>query len=417
MDSRPTQREQSSLVDGGSVIAMTGRAKLATLIAAGLLAASCSSDNFESAFDDDRGDPNGNGAPKLPAQVVMSPVTGASGVTPDSLVVIRSEHGKLDKVMVTNPAGKQVRGMISGDRTAWRSSERLGYASTYMVNATARGEDGKEKTTTGTFTTVRPPALAGISVFPGPSMRTVGVGQPIAVTFDEPVTAKAAAERSLVVTTSPNTIGAWHWMSDKEVRWRPQKYWRPGTKVTVNVRTYGKRLGAGIYGGPDRSISFAIHDSWSAIGNVNNHTLAIFHNGRPVRTFPASFGRPKYPTHNGVHVVLEKHQLYYMNSASYGLPANSPDGYSNFPAYWATRISWGGEFIHANDGTTYAQGNTNVSHGCINLTSQRAKWFYDHFNSGDIVQIVGGSPQLPVWDGYGDWNMSWPEWLSGSALR
>ena len=49
--------------------------------------------------------------------------------------------------------------------------------------------------------------------------------------------------------------------------------------------------------------------------------------------------------------------------------SNPRYGYTNIPQRWAVRISNNGEFIHANPDSADAQGNTNVTHGCVNLSS------------------------------------------------
>jgi lipoprotein-anchoring transpeptidase ErfK/SrfK len=145
--------------------------------------------------------------------------------------------------------------------------------------------------------------------------------------------------------------------------------------------------------------------------------MAVYHNGVKVKVLPASFGKAATPTHNGIHVIYQKYPLYYMNSASYGVPADSPGGYANFAAYWAMRISGDGEFTHVNDETVGEQGSSNVSHGCINLSMANGKWLYDHMGVGDPVTVTGGDPELPIDDGYGGWNISYAQWAGGSALR
>lgn len=360
----------------------------------------------------------GHGRASTPAvRIVVAPASGAGRASPVTPVVVRAEHGTLDSVRLVGKHGSPVQGAFSPDRTRWTSGGPLGYGTKYSVTATGHNKDHSRVTRTSRFATVAPQKLTEASIFPNKDVGTVGIGQPIVVTFDEPVTDRAAAERSLSVQATPPTVGSWFWVDDQHVRWRPMKYWAPGTSVTVRAAIYGKDLGNGVFGQQDSVATFGIHDSWVAIGDVNTYRLTIYHNGQLVQDFPASFGRPKYPTHNGVHVVQEKSQLVLMSSSTWGLPASSPDSYTNFPAYWSTRISNGGEFVHANDGTAGSQGYANVTHGCVNLTTERAKWFYDHFNHGDIVTIIGGSPELPEWDGYGDWNVPWDKYVQGSALH
>ena len=51
--------------------------------------------------------------------------------------------------------------------------------------------------------------------------------------------------------------------------------------------------------------------------------------------------------------------------------------------FWATRISSSGEFVHAAPWSVGSQGYENVSHGCVNVSTDWAKWFYDNFTYGD----------------------------------
>jgi lipoprotein-anchoring transpeptidase ErfK/SrfK len=129
-----------------------------------------------------------------------------------------------------------------------------------------------------------------------------------------------------------------------------------------------------------------------------------------------SAGRPKYPTTNGIHFTLEKAKQVIMDSATVGIPRNSPDGYYE-KVSWNVRISNTGEFVHAAPWSVGSQGNANVSHGCVNLSTENATWFFKLARRGDVVEVVG-SPKKPGGSfGTVDWNMSWAAWTAGSALR
>ena len=81
-----------------------------------------------------------------------------------------------------------------------------------------------------------------------------------------------------------------------------------------------------------------------------------------IMDFPCSYGEgdlPRNITRSGVHVVSEKYEDFYMS--------NPAAGYSNVHERFAVRISNNGEFIHCNPNSIGAQGNTNVTNGCINL--------------------------------------------------
>ncbi|KZF15268.1 hypothetical protein A2J01_31580 [Rhodococcus sp. EPR-134] len=82
----------------------------------------------------------------------------------------------------------------------------------------------------------------------------------------------------------------------------------------------------------------------------------------------------------------------------------------------ATRISTDGIYLHELEDTVWAQGNTNVLHGCLNLSRADAQWFYDFSLPRDVVEIrnTGGAP-LELWQN-GDWSVPRDRWSEGSAL-
>jgi lipoprotein-anchoring transpeptidase ErfK/SrfK len=344
-------------------------------------------------------------------------------------VAVRAVAGRLESVRVTNPTGKVVDGGMSADRSRWRSTKPLGYGRSYTVTAVARNADGRATKSVSSFTTLTPANLTMPSFGALAGGGTFGVGMPITVHFDEPVPDRAAAERSLVVTTTPKLVGAWSWLDDQDVHWRPKAlpghYWRSGTRVTVRANVYGVGLGRGLYGQADRSVSFMIGSSHIAVINDASHMMTVYLGGKVVRHIPVSMGRGgsitvngrtiEFWTQSGPHVVLEKHLVKEMSSESYGLPKDSPLGYDEkIPL--AVRISASGEFVHAASWSVGDQGVRNVSHGCVNISPANAEWFYHTFRYGDIVDVRGTARRLPVNDGLGDWTLSWDQWVKGSAL-
>ena len=47
--------------------------------------------------------------------------------------------------------------------------------------------------------------------------------------------------------------------------------------------------------------------------------------------------------------------------------------------------------MHAAPWSVAQQGNTNVSHGCINMSTERAAWFFNFSQVGDVVEIHNSS--------------------------
>ncbi|MEU6155223.1 Ig-like domain-containing protein [Actinosynnema sp. NPDC047251] len=340
------------------------------------------------------------------------PLDKAVDVAPGAPVVATATDGKITEVALTNPEGKAVAGQVSSDGTQWASTEVLGYSKAYTFAVTAQGADGKPVTKTSTFTTVKPRTLTYLSVNPMDGT-TVGIGQPLAFYFDEPIADKAAAEAMISITTEPKVDGAFYWFDEKQVHWRPQNYWAAGTKISINAKIYGKHLGNGVYGEEDRVISTAIGDAVVHEADGGTHQVVTKINGQVARTMPTSMGNAANPTPTGTYVLTEKHDHMVMDSRTYGLALDA-GGYVT-PVDWATRMSNSGIFFHSAPWSVGDQGNRNVSHGCLNLSPENAKWVFDLSKPGDVVVVANsGGPPLEAWDGFGDWQIPWDQWAKGN---
>ena len=353
----------------------------------------------------------GAGAEQSAAQVKISPAAGATGISPRDPVTVTARAGTLGDVKVASAAAT-VAGKYSADRTSWTSTDPLSFGVTYKVVARATDGSGREATGTSTFTTVK----AAKQVFPAVSPlrgTTVGVGMPIRVFFDAPVTDRKAALAAMKVTTSVPTDGAWRWFSDTEVHWRPKVYWKGGTQVALDTQLFGVKLGPGVYGGPKsvRHIEFAIGHSHVSIADARTHQLKVYVDGKLTKRFPASLGKEvkgRY-THDGPHVVTDKKRSMTMDSTTFGLALDA-GGYRTKVEY-ATRISNSGEFVHSAPWSVAQQGHENVSHGCVNLAPANAAWFFGISQPGDVVDVVGTPVPLTARDtDIPDWTIPWSEW-------
>ncbi|GAA0524445.1 hypothetical protein GCM10011581_44510 [Saccharopolyspora subtropica] len=316
--------------------------------------------------------------------------------------------------MLTNDDGEQVPGTVSPDGTTWTTGAKLGYGRTYTLTVTAQGASGPAIDQRATFTTVKPGKQTYVSMNPLDG-QTVGVGQPLAFYFSKnaPAPDKARAEAAIKIRTEPAVEGAFYWFDSREVHWRPKEYWKPGTKISIDIDVYGRDLGNGVWGKEDRKATITIGDAVILRADGATHQMTIEKNGRLLRTLPVSLGRPSFPSNNGVHVVTEHHAKKVMDSSTYGLPIEA-GGYRT-EVEWAVRISNGGEFLHAAPWSVGDQGRRNVSHGCINMSTADAKWVFDLVKKGDVVEITNsGGPNLRAWDGFGDWQIPWDQWLTGN---
>jgi len=341
--------------------------------------------------------------------ITSTPADGAQGVDPLAPITVTAAGGTLDTVAMTNPDGVDIPGTMAADQLSWTAVNELGYGKTYTITVAARSVAGAASQTTSTFTTVVPNNKTAASSFPTDGM-TVGIAQPIAIVFDEPIADKAAALAAITVTTTPAQTGGFRWINDQEVRWRPQNFWQSGTTASVVVDIYGKDLGDGLYGQQDLAFGFTIGRSMVAEIDDNTHTMTVWQDGQEIKSIPVSLGSNKYPTYNGIHVVAEKYETKIMDSSTWGLTGV---GAYRTEVGWATRISSSGEFVHAAPWSVGSQGYENVSHGCVNVSTKAAIWFYDTFIPGDPVTIKNTvGPDLEVWDGYGDFQLPFEEYIA-----
>lgn len=337
----------------------------------------------------------------------------AVGIQPGAPLTVRSSDGSITGVRILKLDGTQVQGRLSDDATTWTSGEPLGYNRRYVLEADAAGVGGTS-TKRVAFTTSAPNNLTQAYLTPSPH-ETVGVGQPIAIKFDEQIGNRRAAQSAIRITTDPPVAGAFYWISDSEVRWRPEHFWKPGTKVSVAVNTYGIDLGDGLFGQQNVATDFTVGRSMVITADDRTKQVSFDRGGQIIRTMPTSMGKPGTETDNGVYLVADKHDNIIMDSSTYGVPVGSADGYRT-PVDYATRMSYSGIFFHSAPWSVWAQGNTNTSHGCLNLSPDDALWVMRNTLRGDPVVVkntAGGT--LSGVDGLGDWNIPWSQWSKGNA--
>lgn len=363
------------------------------------------------------GGPAATPTPTPPPRPVVSITPGTQGVNPITPIVVHVAQGSATKVTVTNKAsGAPVAGKLAADGSTWTSTEPLSYAAGYAVAVDAKAADGTANHQDLAVSTLSPAVQAFPSFIPPPSQSTVGVGQPLVVKFNHPVHDRAAAQRALTVTANPPQAGSWYWLSDSEAHYRSQTYWAAGSTITLKAAMYGVDLGSGVYGETDRTETIHVHDAWVAKADGATKQMQIFDNGKLVNTMPISLGSPGFPSHIGPHVISDKQPTIVMDSCTYGVCEGQP-GYYKEKVDLDERISDDGEFVHSAPWSVGSQGGANVSHGCVNLSPANAQWFFDHFGIGDVVEIANsGGAQLPLSDTYGDWELSWAQWVKGSAV-
>jgi lipoprotein-anchoring transpeptidase ErfK/SrfK len=412
----------------GDALRSRGRrrtAALAGLVAVVLFAAGCSSDSSEKSAAPRAGGGTkpsaaASATPSAPAvsAVSFSSNVAKRGVKVDKVVKLTAAKGTFESVSVrVGRSKKQVAGTLSADKTTWTSNDRLEPGTRYRVLAVAVDADGIKATKRTSFRTedlsLDQQTFPSFAPVDG---QTVGVGMPVIVRFDVPVKDRASIEKHLKVTNTSNQRGAWHWISDNEVHWRPVHYWKPGTDVTVEADINSVPAGNGIYGQLSRTSTFHIGDSVISHVNVQTHTMRVFVNGKLARSIPVSAGKPGFITRSGVKVIVEKFRHKRMDAATTGISQSDPEYYNISNVEYAMRVTYSGEFIHAAPWSVGSQGSTNVSHGCVGMSTENAAWLYGISKVGDVVDVTGSDRYMTLDNGYGDWNESFKDWRKGSAL-
>ncbi|HYO01134.1 MAG TPA: L,D-transpeptidase [Mycobacterium sp.] len=222
---------------------------------------------------------------------------------------------------------------------------------------------------TGLASAPGPVAVANISPAPG---QVVGVAMPVTVTFAGPVADRAAAERSFGITSPNAPQGNFVWLKNDVVQWNPSTYWPAHSTIALSV------------GGA--KTSFEAGASVVGVADLDAHTFTVSIDGQVARSMPSSMGKPRYPTPIGSFTALEKQSPVIMDSRTIGIPLSDPEGYK-LTVYDAVRVTWGGVYVHGAPWSVASQGNSNVSHGCINLSPDNAGWYYDQVGIGDPIIV------------------------------
>ncbi|MDG4665254.1 L,D-transpeptidase [Mycobacterium sp. 236(2023)] len=239
------------------------------------------------------------------------------------------------------------------------------------------------------------PQLDVESVLPAAGS-VVGVAHPVVITFDRFVADRRAAERSVRITSEPPMTGKFEWVEGNVAQWVPDEFWPAHSTVMLTVGNM-----------PTRRID--IGPAVVGVANLSDHTFTVTIDGKPPSelpaphhrpffgqngVFPASMGRPEYPTPVGIYSVLAKERDVVMDSSSVGIPKDAPDGYL-LDVEYAVRFTQRGLFVHSAPWAVNQMGYENGSHGCIGLSTEDAEWYFNTVNVGDPIIVRENSVEVP----------------------
>ncbi|MEU3985043.1 Ig-like domain-containing protein [Streptomyces sp. NPDC026672] len=395
----------------------------AALTWAGLLAgaAGCTSDGGggRGVLDEVLGKPPG---PEEPVRV--TPGDGSRAVRPGERLRVEVPGGRLESVSVVRSQDARdtpVPGRVTDDGTVWEPKERrLAPAATYTVDVVARDAHGRRSARHSTFTTYVPDERFIAYVTPE-NRSTVGTGMIVSLSFSREITDRAAVERAVRVTARPGVEIRPHWFGKDRLDFRPERYWKPGTQVTVDLRLRDVEGAPGVYGLQDRTIGFTVGRSQVSLVDAAAHTMEVRRDGELLATVPITAGAPKSTTYNGKMVVMDMFEVTRMNGRTVGFGGE----YDIPDVPHAMKLTDSGTYLHGNYWSPDAPGNVNVSHGCVGLRDVKggssdtpAGWFYDRSLVGDVVEVVRSNDKKVAPDnGLGGWNMGWQAWKAGGAVK
>ncbi len=358
--------------------------------------------------------------PTAQPAVVMTPSVADGATVPvDTLVTVTATQGTLTTVAMSYTDAKagpqQIQGVMSPDGITWTASTLLEPGQKYSLTMTGANVQGTAATTMSSFSSET--LSLKQQVFPTiVSGGTVGTAMPVVVVFDIPVKDRAAFQKVMTVTSTPPQEGSWRWLSSTEVHWRPKELWQPGTQVKVDVNINSVPAGNGTYGQKSVSGSMTIGRSVVLKADLASHQMTVVIDGAAVKTIPITGGKAGFLTRSGKKVLKEKFATLKMDANTVGIEPGSPEYYNIPDVKYAMRETDSGEFIHAAPWSVASQGKANVSHGCIGVSTDNGAWLFSNCKVGDLIDVTGTSRTLEQGNGWTDWNISYDQYKTGSAL-
>ncbi|MDW4905639.1 Ig-like domain-containing protein [Streptomyces sp. ADMS] len=394
----------------------------AVLMAGALTLTACGGNN--SGGDDSKGGGGKGGSGSVAtsaARIAISAKDGSTGASINTTGV-KVSGGTLTGVKMTVAgSGAAVAGAVSADGRSWQPARQLERGTRYRISVAAKDAGGRAGTAESTFTTVTR-ANSFIGTYTPDNGTTVGVGMPVSFTFDKAISDQAAVRSHITVTSSSGQEVVGHWFGARRLDFRPEEYWKAGSKVTMKIDLDGVEGANGVFGVQKKTVNFTIGRSQVSTVDVSTQTMTVVRGGQTVKSIPISAGSPEFTTYNGQMVISEKLRETRMDSRTVDLA----DAYDIKDVPNAMRLTTSGTFIHGNywyEKSNPPFGRTGTSHGCVGLQDVQgaqgatpAKWFFDNSMLGDVVIVENSADkQVAPDNGLNGWNLPWSEWTAGAG--
>lgn len=229
--------------------------------------------------------------------------------------------------------------------------------------------------------------------------KNVGVALPCALTFTGPTPDRDGVARRFTVRTAGGEpiAGKWAWTGERRLRFVPDSYWPPlstieivadeGTPSSMTSGTNGQNVIGSFSTGPDRRIAVYL----------DSQRVVALEDGKIVRSFRASTGKPKTPTVTGSFYIYARYPLKTMKSdAKPGEPGHYVVENVPFAQYFHRDYALHGAWWHNGFGRP-------ASHGCVNLATRTrnkrwpnspedAGWLYEWATFGVPVTVYPRAP-------------------------
>ncbi|MGD1033452.1 MAG: Ig-like domain-containing protein [Candidatus Dormibacteria bacterium] len=380
--------------------------------------------------------PSGQVVDAGPPSLTVSPTDGSTGVGLDAALQVAAVNATVSSVSVEeNDAPASLTWAVAQSGDDWTYAGGLDVGASYTVTATAVNAAGGETVATSSFQTITSAKRLLTSVEGLTNGETVGIGMPVELQFNVPIPAadQQAIVDHIAVVSNPPQPGAWYWYDSRDVHYRPENFWESGTQVTVDADLNGVDAGNGYWGLGDWTLNFSIGAAHLTVVNTQTRQMQVYDgdstsDGTLLHTWSTNTGKPGFLTIGGTLVVLYHDPVVKMQSCpTFETPAACTPGGSEYydeNVYDDTAVSSDGYFIHAAPwvcGTDapvcdlWPYGNTNSSHGCINLSTDNAVTYYNWSQVGDPVEVLASTLQASYSDGEGDWQTPYDQMVQGGA--
>jgi len=347
------------------------------------------------------------------AEVSVGTVDGVLDV--EGPLVVTAQGGTLVEVEILDQAGHPVDGAVDASGSVWTSTApELPFGAEYVVRATAVDGFGVPTVLERTVSTTVAEGSIQAIISPWNGAR-MGVGMPITIDFSTGVVDRAAVEARLSVESDAPVTGAWSWISDTQIAFRPREFWPADATVTVTANLRGVEAAPGVFGDDDQIATWRTTRSQVLYVDAQALTLRFLRDGLVIRTIPVTVGKDGFETMSGTKVVMTREPKRVMDTSTAGVPDDDPNAY-RVKVKYAMRLTWSGEFFHASPWAADDWGVRRSSHGCISMSEEDASWLFENTEVGDPVVVTGTAKQQDPGNGITVWNVAWEDWIAGSAL-